>query len=147
MKIAIGADHRGFNHKQYIKEQLSFIDPSIEWVDVGAFNEQRSDYPVFARLVAQRVQNNEEANYGILICGSGVGMAVTANRYHGIYAGLAWNEDIASVGREHDNINVLVLPSDFISQEDAVKIVTAWFNADFFGGRYQKRIDMIDAIK
>lgn len=145
MKIAIGADHRGYEHKEYIKQHLKTEKESIEWLDVGAFDMERSDYPVFAKAVSKAILNGE-AQLGILTCGSGVGMAVVANRYPKIYAALAWNEDVARVSREHDNTNVLVIPSDFVSTEQAVAMVKGWLEAEFLGGRYQKRLDMFDTI-
>jgi len=143
MKIAIGADHRGFDHKQFLKEHVS---DSIEWIDVGTDSTRRTDYPVFAKSVAQLIQKGD-VDRGILICSSGIGMAVTANRFKGVYAGLVWNEEIARMSREHDNVNILVLPSHFVSQEDAVTMVKVWLASIFLGGRYQTRIDMIDDIK
>jgi len=145
MNIAIGADHRGFSTKAYLKQYVVADDP-IAWIDIGADNEERSDYPVFAEAVARSILQGE-AQRGILICGSGIGMEVTANRFPGIYAGVAWNEDVARHGRENDNINVLVIPSDYVSPEQAASIVNAWLKSNFKGGRYQERIDMINAIK
>jgi ribose 5-phosphate isomerase B len=146
MNIAIGADHRGFLHKEYIKEHISRIgDHVIEWHDVGANNETRSDYPLFAQRVAE-LMISKKVSYGILICGSGIGMAVVANRYSGIYAGVAWDEKVAYMSRQHDNVNVLVIPSDFVTREMAVRMVVMWLNASFLAGRYQERIDMIDVI-
>ncbi|MDP3888986.1 MAG: RpiB/LacA/LacB family sugar-phosphate isomerase, partial [bacterium] len=104
------------------------------------------DYPLFACVVAQMIQK-KEVDRGILICGSGIGMAVAANRFKGVYAGLVWNEEIARVSRKHDKVNVLVLPSDFISPQEAVILVNAWLETEFLGGRYQDRIHMIDDIK
>ena len=146
MKIAIGADHRGFQCKANIKQYVVGSPDPIVWIDVGAYNEERSDYPIFARAAVKAMQNRQ-ADLGILACGSGVGMAIVANRYRGMFAGVAWNEEIARASREDDNTNILVLPSDFISHEQAVAIVNAWLNARFKGGRYQERIDMIDTMK
>ncbi len=145
MKIAIGADHRGYEYKQCIKQEIKEIKQPIEWIDVGAFDTHRSDYPIFARDVCQ-VMLRGDAQLGILICGSGIGMAVTANRFKKIYAGVVWNEKIAQLSREHDNTNVLVIPSDFVSCDLAIAMVRSWLDAEFRGGRYQERIDMIDAI-
>ncbi len=139
MKVAIGADHRGFTHKKFVK--TSIID--IEWIDVGAYDENRSDYPLFAHMVAKSIVDGK-ATHGVLICGSGIGMAITANRYKGILAALVWNEEVAAQSKTHDNSNILVLPSDYITQEQAVKMIRAWLNAKFLGGRYRDRIKMID---
>ncbi len=139
MKIAIGADHRGFAHKEYIKQALA----DIEWVDVGAYNDERSDYPVFARKAVQAMQA-KRVDCGILLCGTGVGMAVVANRYNKIYAALVWNEEIASQSKSHDNANILVLPSDYISPDQAVNMIREWLATEFLAGRYAERINMID---
>ena len=146
MKLAIGADHRGYEYKETIKHEISAHNKNrIEWIDVGTFSKERTDYPIFAKLVSEHIVNGK-ADAGILICGSGVGMAITANRYAHIYAALVWNKDVARISREQDNSNVLVLPSDFITQADALEMVQSWLAASFQGDRYQKRIEMIDAI-
>lgn len=142
MNIAIGADHRGFAYKEFIKKQF----PAIEWHDVGADSAERSDYPAFSTLVCDLILQGK-VQAGVLICGSGVGMAIAANRYKNIYAGVVWNEQVACVGKEDDNVNVLVIPSDFVTQEMAVACIKAWMGASFKHGRYQERIDMIDQIK
>ena len=139
MKIAIGADHRGFAHKESIKQ--AFAD--VEWIDVGAYNDERSDYPLFARKVVQAMQD-KRAVCGILLCGTGVGMAVTANRHNQIYAALVWNEEIARQSKSHDNANILVLPSDYVSPDQAVAMIRVWLATEFLTGRYAERINMID---
>ncbi len=146
MIIAIGADHRGFQYKAYIKQYVVGGDDPIVWIDVGATSEDRSDYPIFARA-AVKVMEDKEATLGILLCGSGVGMAILANRFPGMFAGVAWNEDIARASREDDNTNILVIPADFVSVEQTARIVNAWLTARFKGGRYQQRIDMINEVK
>lgn len=143
MKIAIGSDHRGFEQKEFIQKNL--VISQREWIDVGCTSSARCDYPEFAQRVAQIIQNGQ-ADMGVLLCGTGVGMSIAANRFKGIYAGLAWNETIAKLNKEHDKVNVLVLPSDFISSEQAVAMITVWITAEFSGGRYQKRIDVIDSF-
>jgi ribose 5-phosphate isomerase B len=139
MKIAIGADHNGFRGKEYIKQQLG----DIEWVDVGTFDEKRTDYPIFAKKVSEALLSGQ-AQQGILLCGTGVGMAITANRFPGVYAGLVWNEEIARLAKEDDKVNILVLPADFVSLDQLVAMVKAWQTAQFNEGRYAKRIAMID---
>ena len=139
MYIAIGADHRGYAQKERIKKSLR----DIEWLDVGAHNKKRSDYPVFGSAVAESVRDGD-AQLGILLCGSGVGMAVVANRYRGIYAGVAWNNEVATHARRQDNVNILVIPSDFVSDTRAVAMVRAWLGTKFAGKRYADRLRMID---
>jgi len=143
MIIAIGSDHRGFEHKQHIITH--FKSSQINYIDIGSYNTERSDYPEFAIKVAQAMQE-KKADLGILICGSGVGMAITANRFKDIYAGVAWNSEVARIAREHDNVNLLVLPSDYISAEVAHACVMQWMHTQFLGDRYQQRITMIDAL-
>jgi ribose 5-phosphate isomerase B len=139
MKIAIGADHRGFAQKEFIKQHFS----SIEWKDVGTHNTDRTDYPFYAIKVVDLVAHNQ-VDYGILLCASGGGMAIVANRYPHIYAVVAWNVEIAQQCKSEDNANVLVLPSDFISCDDAIAMINIWLTTSFKGGRYAERIAMID---
>ena len=145
LTIAIGADHRGFAHKEYLKKMAAPLGMHITWIDVGAFNSDRSDYPLFARAACQELLAGR-AHRALLICGSGVGMAIAANRFKGIYAALVWNEEVARVSREDDNTNVLALPSDFVTVEQAVTIVQAWLKAEFRGGRYQERVAALDTL-
>lgn len=139
MKIAIGADHRGFLHKEFIKKHI----PSITWVDVGTHNQDRTDYPIFSDKVVDLILTCQ-VDFGVLICSSGGGMAIAANRYKYIYAVVAWNSNIAAQCKQEDNANVLVLPSDFISCDDAVAMIQTWLAQKFKGGRYAERIAMID---
>lgn len=143
MKIALGTDHRGFMLKELLKKHANLASIPIEWVDFGAFDANRSDYPIFVDKVCAAMAS-KSADYGILLCGSGVGMSIAANRTPGIYAALVWNPEVARASKEDDNANVLVLPADYISEVQMLAIVTAWLGATFKGGRYQERIDMID---
>jgi ribose 5-phosphate isomerase B len=139
MKIAIGTDHRGFAHKEYIKKQCR----QYEWADVGAYDDQRSDYPIYARQVVDLLLSGE-VDYGVLLCSTGIGMAIAANRYTSIYAAVVWNEDIARQATMEDNMNVLVLPSDCVCLEQSVAIIKVWLSTSFKGGRYAERLAMID---
>ena len=138
-KIVIGADHRGFDLKQAIIEK--FIE--YEWIDIGANNKDKSDYPIYAKTLCDKVLKNE-ADCGILICGSGIGMSIAANRLQGLYAGICWNEVVARLAKEDDGVNVLVLPADLILFEDAFLIFKTWLDARFKEGRYKERLLMID---
>jgi ribose 5-phosphate isomerase B len=144
--IAIGADHRGFLQKQQLQKLITHDIDLVNWIDVGAFNQERSDYPVYAQLVCQAMISGK-ADYGVLLCGSGVGMAIAANRYKKIYAALAWNQEVAALSRQHDHANVLVLPSDFVLLDDAAVMIRAWLQAQPLPGRYEKRIEMIDNLR
>lgn len=144
-KIAIGTDHRGYDLKQAIIKVEQWGNDAIEWIDVGTMTSERTDYPMYADLVVEALAMGE-ADLGILLCGSGIGMAVAANRFPGIFAGVVWNEDVARMAKEDDNINVLVLPADFIDKDVAFKLIGAWLSARFKGGRYEERLAMIDAV-
>lgn len=140
-RIAIGADHAGFEEKEKIKKTLDEL--GIEYEDVGTASSDSVDYPDFARQVAERVARGE-AEQGLLFCGSGTGMAISANKIKGIRAAVAWSPDIARLAREHNNANVLALPARFVSEDEATAIVKAWFAADFEGGRHERRVEKIE---
>ena len=143
--IAIGNDHHGFVQKQIIKEQLTIKDHFIEWLDVGSYGPERVDYPPYGIAVAHALIEGK-AQYGILLCGTGVGMSIVANRFKGIYAAVVWNEKLARKSKEDDRANILIIPSDYVHNEDIIKIIKVWILASFKGGRYQERIEMIDRI-
>lgn len=140
MKIAIGSDHAGFELKEKIKTLLT--NKNIEVQDFGTFSTDSVDYPDFAHPTAQAVQN-KEANLGILLCGSGNGVAMVANKHQNIRAAMAWKPELATLGRQHNDANILVLPARFISEEMGLEIVEAFINAEFEGGRHQNRVDKI----
>lgn len=146
IRIAIGADHRGFLLKSYLICQKKIGSFSVAWDDVGTFTEERTDYPLFSRKVVQLIQDGW-VDLGIMACGSGIGMTIAANRFRGIYAGLVWNEEVARQARQDDNVNVLVLPADFISLEEGYAIVLAWLSSDFKGGHYQERLTLLDDLQ
>jgi len=139
MKLAIGTDHRGFLHKEFIKKHMT----TIEWIDVGTHSEERTDYPIFSEKVVN-LMNDKTVQYAVLICGTGGGMAIAANRYKNMYAVVAWNTEVAKRCKQEDNANILVLPSDFITHNGAVDMITVWLAQEFKGGRYAQRIAMID---
>lgn len=143
MKIALGTDHRGFKHKEKIKRELYLPDQPIEWIDMGCTNSERTDYPPFAQKVCKAMQEGK-ADKGILLCSSGIGMSIAANRFAGIYAALVWNERVAAMAKQDDNANILVLPSDFLEDEQILPIILAWLESEFKEGRYKERIAMID---
>lgn len=140
MKIAIGSDHAGFELKEKVKQLLN--TKSIEVEDFGTFSTDSVDYPDFAHPTANAVEN-KQADLGILLCGSGNGVAMTANKHQGIRAAMAWTPELARLGREHNNANILVLPARFISEELGLEIVEAYLEAHFEGGRHERRVDKI----
>ena len=140
MKISIGSDHGGYEIKQSLQRWLN--SKSLTVKDFGSHNSESVDYPVYAHLVAKSVQNNE-CDFGILVCGSGQGMAITANKYNRIRAALCWDKTIAALARQHNNSNILVLPGRFISDDQAIEITKVFLSTIFEGGRHQKRVDLI----
>jgi len=140
LKIAIGGDHAGFQLKEIIKTKLESEDYFIE--DFGPFSDQSVDYPDFVHPVASSVENGEY-NFGILICGSGNGVAMTANKHKGIRAALCWNEMLAKLARAHNNANILCLAGRFLDDELAMVIVDTFLKTGFDGGRHINRIKKI----
>ena len=140
LKLAMGGDHAGYQLKEAIKRLLTL--KSIEVTDHGPYSEESVDYPDFVHPVCQDVLKGT-ADLGILICGSGNGVAMTANKYQGIRCGLCWSPDIAALTRQHNNANVIALPARFITEEVAVLIVNSFLDASFEGGRHQRRVNKI----
>jgi len=140
LKIAIGGDHAGFQLKENIITKLEAQGHLIE--DFGPFSDQSVDYPDYVHPVAEAVEN-KEYDFGILICGSGNGVAMTANKHQGIRAAVCWNEMLAKLARSHNNANVLCLAGRFIDSELAEEIVDIFLNTGFDGGRHIKRIKKI----
>ncbi len=140
MKVLIASDHAGYELKEALKEAFA---NDFEWVDYGTFSTESVDYPDFAHKVATDVANGSY-QYGVLICGTGNGMAMSANKHAGIRAGLCWSKEIAALVRQHNNANILVMPARFIPFETASEIVKTFFSTDFEGGRHQRRIDKIN---
>lgn len=145
MKIAIGSDHHGFVQKEFLLEQHTIGNVHITWHDVGCKSPQDSDYPEYAQYVAHEILSGQ-ADLGVLLCGTGSGMAIAANRLSHIYATVAWNEEIARLAREHDNANILVIPADYVTSEEAKNLVAAWLGARFAGGRHGHRLALIDVL-
>lgn len=139
--IAIGSDHAGFELKQQLIDFLK--SKQIIVLDEGCYSLERADYPDFAHAVANSVLNNE-VNFGILMCGSGNGINMAANKHKGIRAALCWSEEIAKLARQHNNANILVLPARYINLIEAQKCVSSFITEQFEGGRHQSRIEKID---
>ena len=143
-KIAIGADHAGYEEKEKIKRTLD--DLGVEYVDMGTDSAESVDYPDYAKKVAEAVSTGE-FEQGLLVCGSGTGMAIAANKVKGVRAAVAWSPDIARLAREHNNANILSLPARFMSDADAGEVVKAWFGAHFEGGRHERRVEKITEME
>jgi ribose 5-phosphate isomerase B len=139
-KIAIGSDHAGYLLKEKV---INFLNnKEIEVVDFGPFSEERADYPDYAHPVANAVEN-KEVDLGILICGSGNGINMTANKHQGIRSALCWQKDIAEMARLHNNANIIALPARYISEEVALGCVDIFISTEFEGGRHADRVDKI----
>jgi len=151
MPIYLGADHRGFQLKETLKNYLK--EQGYNFADLGNnYYDEQDDYPDFAIKVAGKVCDDLENNRGILICGSGAGMAITANKLKGIRAALACSEEMAGMFKDNDDVNILVLASDFIKPEQALKIVEIWLKTPFSkepskNENYQRRLDKIKEIE
>lgn len=143
MKIAIGADHRGVKYKQAIKEMLQ--SEGIEVEDLGTDSEDSVDYPDYAQKVAQEVGKGQ-VDFGVLVCGSGIGVDIVANKVTGARSVNAVNEKMAEMSRKHNNANVISLGADLIDLDTALNNVKKFINTDFEGGRHQKRVDKIHTL-
>lgn len=142
MKIAIGGDHAGFQYKKEVVQALK--DQGHEVKDFGPNSEDSVDYPDFAHPVSKGV-DEKTFDFGILICGSGNGVAITANKYKGVRAALCWGKELAQLARQHNDANVLCLPARFISVEDAKDFVQLFLSTPFEGGRHKTRVEKISA--
>ncbi len=140
MKLAIGCDHAGFELKEILKTYLA--EKGFELVDKGTYSLNSVDYPDFAHAVSIALEKGE-VGIGILICGSGNGISMAANKHAGIRAALCWKIEIASLARLHNNANILSLPARFISVEEAKEIVDTFLSTDFEGGRHANRVNKI----
>jgi ribose 5-phosphate isomerase B len=144
MKIAIGADHAGFEEKEKLKKTLDAL--GVEYEDLGTNSLDSVDYPDFGAKVGRAVASGE-FEQGIIVCGSGIGIAMAANKIHGVRAAQAWNEETARLARQHNDANVLSIGARVIPEEEIPKIVKAWFDAKFEGGRHAKRVEKISELE
>jgi ribose 5-phosphate isomerase B len=143
MKIALGSDHAGYELKEIIKRYLA--DVRVPSCDVGTTSTASVDYPDFAEAVARTILSGE-AEWGILVCGTGAGVSMAANKFSGIRAAVAWNVEIARLIRLHNDANILCLPGRFLDPEAAPGIVQAFLDTPFEGGRHQRRLDKIAVL-
>ena len=141
MKVAIGSDHAGFDLKAKLKTYLQ--KKGFDVKDFGTYSAERADYPDYAHPVAQAVED-KQSNMGVLICGSGNGVNMAANKHKGIRSALCWNAEIAQLARLHNDANIIALPARFISVEEAEKCVDIFFSTHFEGGRHTARVNKID---
>jgi ribose 5-phosphate isomerase B len=139
--IPIGADHAGFALKEQLKQELASL--GYEPLDIGTHSADSTDYPDYAHPVAHRVETGEAAR-GILLCGTGLGMAYAANRHPGVRAAVAWTPEVARLARAHNDANVLVLPARFVTEAEGREILRAWLTTPFEGGRHERRVQKIE---
>ena len=144
MRIALASDHAGYAEKERLKEVL--IELGVEFDDLGTSSEASVDYPDYARKVAEQVAQGQ-VEQGVLVCGSGTGMAITANKVPGVRAAVAWSEEVARLARQHNNANVLAIGARTTPEGDIPKILRAWFTTDFEGGRHAARVQKISDVE
>jgi ribose 5-phosphate isomerase B len=144
MRIALASDHAGYAEKERLKALLS--DLGVEFDDLGTTSEESVDYPDYARAVAEQVADGR-VEQGLLVCGSGTGMAITANKVPGVRAAVAWSEEIARLARRHNDANVLAIGARTTPPDDIPNIVRAWFSTEFEGGRHAARVEKISAVE
>jgi ribose 5-phosphate isomerase B len=144
MRIALASDHAGYTEKERLKELLT--DLGVEFDDLGTVSEESVDYPDYARKVAEQVAQGRVAQ-GVLVCGSGTGMAITANKVPGVRAAVAWSEETARLARQHNDANVLAIGARTTPPDEIPKIVRAWFATEFEGGRHAARVEKISEVE
>lgn len=140
MKIALGGDHAGFDLKKKVITFLEDLNHSVK--DFGPYSSESCDYPDYVHPLAQAIEKGE-FDLGIVICGSGNGVNMVANKYQGIRSGLCWDVELAEMTRAHNDANVLAVPARYISEEKGLAIVKAFIETEFEGGRHQRRVDKI----
>ena len=138
--VAIGADHAGYEYKTILVDLLQ--NKGLQVKDLGTYSKDSVDYPDFAHPVASAVESGE-AGWGVLICGSANGVAITANKHQGIRAAICWQPEIAGLARQHNNANIICIPARFVSTPEAEEMVNIFFATAFEGGRHQNRVQKI----
>tara|TARA_B100000989_G_scaffold118340_1_gene87129 strand:- start:3590 stop:4018 length:429 start_codon:yes stop_codon:yes gene_type:complete len=141
MNILLANDHAGTSLKNEIKDFLENKGYSV--INLGCDTEESVDYPDFAHPLAEQVSNNNKLK-GIIICGSGIGVSMSANKHKGVRSALCWNQETAKLSRSHNDANVLSLPARFLNKAEAIKIVDIFINTEFEGGRHNRRVDKIN---
>jgi len=144
MKVAVGSDHAGYEYKEIIKKHLE--NKGFQIIDKGTFSKESVDYPVYGEAVGKAVASGE-ADMGIVICGTGIGISISANKVPGVRAALCTNEYMARMARKHNNANVLAFGARVLGIDVAIGIVDQFFNTDFEGGRHERRVNLITEIE
>ena len=141
MIIAIGCDHGGYQRKEEVKEHLKELGHEV--IDCGTYSLDSCDYPIFGRQVAELVSEGK-ANYGVVICTSGEGIMMAANKVKGVRCGIGYNDEVASLMRQHNNANVISFGAKFMNKEDVLRRVDIFLTTDFEGGRHERRVNLIE---
>lgn len=144
MNLVIGSDHAGFGYKKYLIKKMENLGHKIN--DLGTHSEDSTDYPDFAHPVAAAVESSSKKIFGILVCGSANGVAMTANKHQGVRAAIAWNVEISKLSRLHNNANIICIPARFISKRMAGSIVESFIKTKFEGGRHKRRVGKIGCM-
>jgi ribose 5-phosphate isomerase B len=142
--IALGSDHGGFNLKERVKVYLDEI--GVEYKDFGTYSDERTDYPIYVEKVVDSIKE-KESDKGILICTTGNGVSIAANKTKGIRCANCFNEEMARLAKAHNNANILAMPAGFVSEREAVLMVRTWLATEFMGGRHSERLKMIEDIE
>lgn len=141
MKISIGSDHAGFLYKEEVKKYLTAKGHEV--IDVGTNSQESCDYPIFGRAAAELVAKGE-VKYGVLICSSGEGIMMSANKVKGVRCGLAYNDDVARLTRQHNNANMIAFGANFMRLDDVIRRIEIFLSTDFEGGRHERRVSEIE---
>ena len=143
MKIAVAADHGGYKLKEKVKEHL--LERGIEVEDLGTHSEESVDYPIYGKLCGEAVASGQ-ADLGVVVCGTGIGISIAANKVHGIRCGLCTSVEMAHLTKQHNNANSLALGGRTTGEELAMEIVDEWLDTQYEGGRHQRRVEMLDNL-
>ena len=143
MKIAVAADHGGYKLKEKVKEHL--LERGIEVEDLGTHSEESVDYPIYGKLCGEAVASGQ-ADLGVVVCGTGIGISIAANKVHGIRCGLCTSVEMAHLTKQHTNANILALGGRTTGEELAMEIVDEWLDTQYEGGRHQRRVEMLDNL-
>lgn len=143
MRVGFAADHAGFPMKENLKKEFQSLYPDVEVIDYGTDSLASVDYPDFAKKLARAVQSGE-VDFGVASCGTSNGITITLNRFKGIRAAIAWDREVASLVRRHNDANILSIPGRFVSLNEGVELMKVFFSTEFEGGRHRRRIDKID---
>lgn len=143
MKIAVAADHGGYKLKEKVKEHL--LERGIEVEDLGTHSEESVDYPIYGKLCGEAVASGR-ADLGVVVCGTGIGISIAANKVHGIRCGLCTSVEMAHLTKQHNNANILALGGRTTGEELAMEIVDEWLDTQYEGGRHQRRVEMLDNL-